>query len=301
MNLTKSKYSSIARSNNTAIYQRYLNDIFKYNPITREEEIELFERYKNGDERALTKIINHNVKFVISVAKMYQSVIESSNLTLEDLIADGNIGLIKAAKRFDNTRNIKFISYAVWWIKSSIITCIQNNIRTIRTSASQQNLSSKLNKIEAELEQRLCRDISSDELLKIAKEKKIITKKHDIGIIYDIKRSSRFNISLSKPIESDGTLTLTDVIEDKNIDNVLITMGNKDLEKFIKKILDKIPEKIRGFIIMHYGLNGEKPITVVDIAKIHGMCDATINWQMKRYCRKIMYWYRKEYIALVAA
>jgi RNA polymerase primary sigma factor len=140
---------------------KYLNDISKYQPVSAEKEAELAKKIKNGDEKALTELVCANLRFVVSVAKQYQN----RGVALIDLINQGNMGLMKAAKRFDETRGFKFISFAVWWVRQSIIELINENGKIVRIPVNKTNLANKYVKTFADLEQKLERTPTDEEVL----------------------------------------------------------------------------------------------------------------------------------------
>src|SRR4249919_1152878 len=142
---------------------KYLNEISKVSMINAEEEVELAQRIREGDQAALERLVNANLRFVVSVSKQYQN----QGLTLGDLINEGNLGLIKAAKRFDETRGFKFISYAVWWIRQSILQAIADQARIVRLPLNQVGSLNKISKAYSKLEQEFEREPSSEELSKI--------------------------------------------------------------------------------------------------------------------------------------
>src|SRR5574344_2844484 len=144
----------------TASLDKYLHDIGKVELITAEEEVELARKIKNGDEAALEKLTKANLRFVVSVAKQYQN----QGITLSDLINEGNVGLIKAARRFDETRGFKFISFAVWWIRQAILQAIAEKSRIVRLPLNQVGAINKLKKVSSRLEQQLERTPSDEEL-----------------------------------------------------------------------------------------------------------------------------------------
>jgi len=240
----------------------YFSDISKIPLITAQEEYDLFEKISDGDEDSFNKIIKSNLRFVISVAKQYQN----QGLTLEDLISEGNIGLIKAAKKFDNKKGFKFISYAVWWIRQNIIQSIAENSRTIRLPNNHLNAMSKINKTAALLEQELEREPTLDELEKVLE-----------GLDIKVKDSYALNfnnktISLDMPINEGEESSLYEVVENKvaeSPDEKFIKESMyTDIEKVLKSMRDN---RQRIIICMYYGLIGYQQMTLEEIGDYCGL------------------------------
>src|ERR1035437_3821917 len=151
LNDLKLQCQFISNPNNKKIYFIHMNEISKFRPLSREEEVETFKRVEIGDQKAIDKISRHNLLFVVTIAKKYSAAIGTSFLTLEDLISEGNLGLLKAIKRFDYRTKNKFITYCVWWIKQGILASIQDNVKTIRLPNSVKSEITKLNRKEERL------------------------------------------------------------------------------------------------------------------------------------------------------
>jgi len=179
---------------------KYLTEISREDMITAEQEVELAKLIKKGDQRALEKLVRANLRFVVSVSKQYQN----QGLTLPDLINEGNLGLIKAAQRFDETRGFKFISYAVWWIRQSILQAIAEQSRIVRLPLNQVGSLNKINKVFAQLEQKFERPPVADELasaLEIPEEK-----------VKDTMSVSGRHVSVDAPLKDDEDFSLLDLI-----------------------------------------------------------------------------------------
>lgn len=197
---------SITNRNDNSLYD-FLQDISKQQLITADEEVVLAQKIKAGDQKALEKLVTSNLRFVVSVAKQYQN----QGLQLQDLINEGNIGLIKAAQRFDETRGFKFISFAVWWIRQSILQAIAEQSRMVRLPLHQVGLLSKIKKAKADLEQRLERTPSDEEVaaeLGIPKEKLLET----------VTAGTR-TTSVDAPLTTDEDTTLIDTLEQNSVDS----------------------------------------------------------------------------------
>ena len=188
----------------TASLDKYLQEIGKVDLITAEEEVELAQRVKQGDQLALEKLTKANLRFVVSVAKQYQN----QGLTLPDLINEGNLGLIKAAQRFDETRGFKFISYAVWWIRQSVLQALAEHSRIVRLPLNRVGTISKINKAAQRLEQEFERSPREDELAK-----QLDMNSNEVT---DAVRISRRHHSLDTPFTDDDNNSLLDVIPDNN-------------------------------------------------------------------------------------
>ncbi|MGY6560755.1 MAG: sigma-70 family RNA polymerase sigma factor [Luteibaculaceae bacterium] len=239
---------------------KYLHDISKEELITAEQEVELAIRIKQGDQAALEKLTKANLRFVVSVAKQYQN----QGLTLADLINEGNLGLIKAAKKFDETRGFKFISYAVWWIRQSILSALAEQARVIRLPLNQVGSISRINKTFSELEQKFERAPTAAELadaLDLSEDK----------IKETLKVAGR-HVSVDAPFsnEDDGG-TLLDVLENKEsptTDDILI---NESLSNEIDRSLSMLKEREKVIIQMFFGLGAYQPMTLDEIGTKLGL------------------------------
>lgn len=241
----------------TPAFEKYLQEIGREVMISADEEIELARRIKGGDQKALDRLVSANLRFVVSVAKQYQN----QGLTLQDLVNEGNLGLIKAAKRFDETRGFKFISYAVWWIRQSILHALAVQGRMVRLPLNKIGMINKINAASSKLEQMFEREPT---ILEIAKEVDV-----DIEEIQDtIKSQSRF-MSMDAPLgnDSDDDFTLYDLMGVKDSvppDNALL---KESLVKEINNTLKVLGEREAQIIRMYYGLNGELPRTLEEIGE----------------------------------
>ena len=233
----------------------YFSEVSKIKLLTEEEEHKLLQRVANGDKAALNDIVKANLRFVVSVAKQFQN----QGLSLEDLISDGNVGLIKAAERFDNSRGFKFISYAVWWIRQSIMQSISDNGKLIRLPNNQNLAINKLNKTAQKLEIKLEREPTEQELAQVLEENEIKVR--------DTMLSNTGRVaSLDSPISSDSDdVFLSDCIvnkETKSPDDFLIKESfSKDLEKILKNL----QPRQRVIVCMYYGILGYQTMTLEEI------------------------------------
>jgi RNA polymerase primary sigma factor len=233
----------------------YFQEVSSFKLLTDEEEVELANKVAKGDKRALNRLVEANLRFVISVAKQYQN----QGVSLEDLINEGNIGLIKAAERFDNNRGFKFISYAVWWIRQSIMQSISEHSRLIRIPNNQSISVQKVNRVIAKLEQDLEREPTEEEISEILKDT-------------DIKVREVLNIggrvtSLDAPVKEGEDMVYLDYVPNKNIKKPDESFKVDSLQHDIKKVLDGLDKKHRAIICMYFGLFGFESMTLEEIGE----------------------------------
>ncbi|MDB5011897.1 MAG: polymerase subunit sigma [Sphingobacteriales bacterium] len=233
---------------------KYLHEIGKVDLITAEEEVILAQKIREGDQAALERLTKTNLRFVVSVAKQYQN----QGLTLGDLINEGNLGLIKAAKRFDETKGFKFISYAVWWIRQSILQAIAEQSRIVRLPLNQVGSLSKISKAFSRLEQEFEREPSPEELAD--------TLETTVDKISDTLSNSGRHVSMDAPFVQGEENTLLDVLEndDPNTDSNLI---NESLSEEIKRSLSTLTEREREIIVLFFGLSTNHPLSLEEIGE----------------------------------
>ncbi|HWR83425.1 MAG TPA: sigma-70 family RNA polymerase sigma factor [Candidatus Deferrimicrobium sp.] len=231
----------------------YLREIGETPLINAEEEVRLARRIKQGDPKALEKLTKANLRFVVSVAKQYQN----QGLSLADLINEGNIGLIKAAKRFDETRGFKFISYAVWWIRQAILQALAEQSRIVRLPLNRVGTLHKIGKISSRIEQRLGRLPSPEE---IAKELELTE-----GEVADTLKISNSHLSLDAPFASSEDNSLIDVLEDEFQPSPDEALLRDSLRVEIDKALDSLTPREAEVINLYFGLNQEKALTLEEI------------------------------------
>ena len=238
----------------TASLDRYLQDISKEELITAEEEVKLAQKIRTGDQIALEKLTKANLRFVVSVAKQYQN----QGLSLPDLINEGNLGLIKSATRFDETRGFKFISYAVWWIRQSILHALAQQSRMVRLPLNQVGAINKLKKASSKLEQQFERAPYIDELaetLELPEHK-----------VKETLKISTKHISMDAPLIQDEDINFYDVFVDNSepyTDSILI---EESLGKEIQRSLATLSEKEREIIKFYYGIGKSHGYTLDEIA-----------------------------------
>jgi len=234
---------------------KYLQEIGKVDLLTAEEEIELAIKIKEGDKKALEKLTKANLRFVVSVAKQYQN----QGLSLGDLINEGNLGLIKAGKRFDETRGFKFISYAVWWIRQSILQALAEQSRIVRLPLNRVGALSKIGRAYSNLEQEFEREPSADEL---AEELDM-----DVKEVTDTLKISSKHVSVDAPFSSGEENRLLDVIkndEQPSPDNMLLS---ESLKTEIASALSTLPEREAEVLRLYYGLETEHAMTLEEIGE----------------------------------
>ena len=231
----------------------YLREIGETALINAEEEVRLARRIKQGDKSALDKLTKANLRFVVSVAKQYQN----QGLSLADLINEGNIGLIKAAKRFDETRGFKFISYAVWWIRQAILQALAEQSRIVRLPLNRVGTLHKIGKISSRLEQSLGREASPEE---IAKELELSE-----GEVSDTLKISNSHLSLDAPFSTSEDNSLIDILEDEFQPSPDEALLSASLRVEIEKALDSLTPREAEGINLYFGLNSEKALTLEEI------------------------------------
>ncbi len=233
---------------------KYLHEIGKVDLITAEEEIILAQKIREGDQAALERLTKTNLRFVVSVAKQYQN----QGLTLGDLINEGNLGLIKAAKRFDETKGFKFISYAVWWIRQSILQAIAEQSRIVRLPLNQVGSLSKISKAFSKLEQEYEREPSPEELAE--------TLETTVDKISDTLSNSGRHVSMDAPFVTGEENTLLDVLGNKepNTDSLLI---DESLAEEIRRSLSSLTEREREIVTLFFGLGGSSPFSLEEIGE----------------------------------
>ncbi len=266
------KISKKITSRDSDSVDKYLREIAKIEMISSEMEVELSNKIKHGDDHALEILVNSNLRFVISVAKQYQN----QGLSLPDLISEGNIGLIKAAKRFDATKGFKFISYAVWWIRQTILQALAENSRIVRLPVNKVGAVNKINKVFVKLTQLYEREPTPEEL---AKELDIDTK-----YVKDLLKFSERTAYLDAPVSnSDESLTLLDIIYDK--DNI---SENKDaLNEQINSLLKALPEREIIIIKMYFGIDYPHKYTLDEIANTLGLTRERIRQIKTKSMKKL--------------
>jgi RNA polymerase primary sigma factor len=238
----------------TASLDKYLQDIGKEELITAEEEVQLAQRIKQGDQMALEKLTKANLRFVVSVAKQYQN----QGLSLPDLINEGNLGLIKAAQRFDETRGFKFISYAVWWIRQSILQALAEQSRIVRLPLNQVGSLNRIRKESSKLEQKFERPPSADE---IAESLDLPESK-----IESVLKITTRTVSMDAPLTQDEDMSLLDVYISEDSPHTDRNLMKESLAKEIQRSLATLTKKERDVINLFYGIGMNHGLTLDEIA-----------------------------------
>lgn len=244
-----------------ASLERYLQEVSKQEMISYHEEVELAKRIKMGDTEALNKLVKANLRFVISVAKQYQN----QGLPLQDLITEGNIGLIKAAQRFDETKGFKFISYAVWWIRQSILQAIAEQSRIVRLPLNRIAHISKVNKMISKIEQDLEKEMDEYEIAEAC----------DMNV-EDVKDALIFNArnaSLDAPVSnSEDAATLLELLpENDESYNPEKELDKESLKKDLQRIIQTLPPRDAEILSEAYGLNGMFPLSLEELSKKYNL------------------------------
>lgn len=238
---------------------KYFNEVSKIPLLTEDQENELALKAAQGDEKALADLVKSNLRFVISVSKHYQN----RGLDLPDLINEGNIGLIKAAKKFDSNRGFKFISYAVWWVRQSIMQALAEQSRMIRIPNNQSSSMQKVNKVVSSLEQQLEREPTDEEIQSALEELEI----KDIKV-RDLKLMVGRTVSLESPVtEDDGALTMLDFIPNKDSLSPDNDLTKDSMKSDLSKVLDRLSPRQKSVICMYFGLLGQQAMTLEEIGE----------------------------------
>ena len=259
----------------TASLDKYVQEIGKVDLITAEEEFELAQRVKQGDQLALEKLTKANLRFVVSVAKQYQN----QGLTLPDLINEGNLGLIKAAQRFDETRGFKFISYAVWWIRQSILQALAEQSRIVRLPLNKIGSINKINKTYAFLEQSHERPPSAEE---IANELDMT-----INDVKESMKNSGRHVSMDAPLVEGEDSNLYDVLrsgESPNPDKELI---HESLRTEIERALETLTPREADVIKLYFGLGNHHPMTLEEIGETFDLTRERVRQIKERAIRRL--------------
>ena len=269
------KITKSITNRDSASLDRYLGEIGRHELITSEEEVILAKKIREGDQAALEKLTVANLRFVVSVAKQYQS----QGLSLPDLINEGNLGLVKAAKRFDETRGFKFISYAVWWIRQSILQAIAEQSRVIRLPLNKIGSLNKIRKARVILEQHLERDASAEEiaaLLDISEE--------EVKIANSIQNR---HVSTDSPFAGNEEMALMDVLHDPENpmpDNVLMTSS---LSTEIRRALSTLTQRESDIVMLFYGVGASHGLTLEEIGEKYDLTRERVRQIKEKAIRRL--------------
>ncbi len=264
----------------TLSLDKYLHDIGKVELLSAEREVELAKRIKRGDQQALEELIKANLRFVVSVSKQYQN----QGLSLPDLINEGNLGLIKAAQRFDETRGFKFISYAVWWIRQSILQALAEQARIVRLPLNKIGSINKINRTFSKLEQEYQREPTPEEVASILETTS--------DVVEDAMKVSNHHVSMDAPLKDEDDNSLYDVMlneESPSPDNNLITVS---LRKEIERTLSTLGEREAEIIKYYFGLNGYPQHTLEEIGEVFGLTRERVRQIKEKSIKKLKNHYR---------
>ena len=268
------KITKTITNRESASLDKYLQEIGREDLITVEEEVELAQRIKKGDQEALEKLTKANLRFVVSVAKQYQN----QGLTLPDLINEGNLGLIKAAEKFDETRGFKFISYAVWWIRQSILQALAEQSRIVRLPLNQVGSLNKINKAFARFEQENERTPSPEELAKVLdlpKEK-----------VADTLRVSGRHVSVDAPFAEGEDNSLLDVLVNNDSPNADRNLINESLSTEVERALSTLTERERDIVKYFFGI-GTSEMTLEEIGEKFGLTRERVRQIKEKAIRRL--------------
>lgn len=264
----------------TLSLDKYLHDIGKVELLSAEREVELAKRIRKGDQQALEELIKANLRFVVSVSKQYQN----QGLSLPDLINEGNLGLIKAAQRFDETRGFKFISYAVWWIRQSILQALAEQARIVRLPLNKIGSINKINRTFSKLEQEFQREPTPEEVASILETSS--------DVVEDAMKVSSHHVSMDAPLRDEDDNSLYDIMlnnESPSPDNVLIT---NSLRKEIERTLSTLGEREAEIIKYYFGLNGYPQHTLEEIGEVFGLTRERVRQIKEKSIKKLKNHYR---------
>lgn len=270
------KITSKITSRESVSLDKYLSDISRIDLISAEEEAELARRIREGDKAALEKLTKANLRFVVSVAKQYQN----QGLSLPDLINEGNVGLMKAAGRFDETKGFKFISYAVWWIRQSILQAIVEHSRLVRLPMNKVTSFNKINEAYVSFTQEFERDPTHEELAEVLEIKvKEVTRVLSGGIRH---------VSMDAPIgDEEGSATMLDLYSEDEAESPDLHLMGQSLKDEVKFGLDALSSREVEVISAYYGLNGHRALNLEEIGELYGLTRERVRQIKERAIRRL--------------
>ncbi|MBK9149487.1 MAG: RNA polymerase sigma factor RpoD/SigA [Saprospiraceae bacterium] len=270
------KISNNITSRESLALEKYLSDIGKIELLTIEEETELAKRIKEGDQEALERLTKANLRFVVSVAKQYQN----QGLSLSDLINEGNVGLMKAAKRFDETKGFKFISYAVWWIRQSILHAIVEYSRMVRLPLNKMAAYNRVNEAYTSFVQKFEREPTHEELAELLE----VTPKD----IANMLKGGNKHISMDAPLsDDDGAASMIDLLTLGDEDSPDLKLMEESIRKEVVEGLEILSPREIHVISDYYGLNGEKPLTLEEIGERYDLTRERVRQIKERAIRRM--------------
>jgi RNA polymerase primary sigma factor len=274
------KISKQVTNRDTLSLDKYLHEIGKVELLSAENEVEMAKRIKRGDRQAFETLIKANLRFVVSVAKQYQN----QGLSLPDLINEGNMGLIKAAERFDETRGFKFISYAVWWIRQSILQALAEQARIVRLPLNKIGSISKINKTFTLLEQEFQREPTNEEMAEILNT--------STELIEDSLSISNTHMSMDAPVGDDESNNLYDILLNNDSPSPDDELNTGSLRKEIERSLATLGEREADILRYYFGLNGYPPYTLEEIGDEFGLTRERVRQIKEKAIKKLKNQYR---------
>lgn len=268
------KISKSITNRESAALEKYLQEIGREEMITVEQEAELARRIRKGDRKALEELTKANLRFVVSVAKQYQN----QGLTLPDLINEGNLGLIKAAEKFDETRGFKFISYAVWWIRQSILQALAEQSRIVRLPLNQVGQLNRINRLFSKFEQENERSPSVEELAEVLDT--------DAEMVSEVMKNAVRPISMDAPFVEGEENTLQDILTDNSSSDVDGLFDGESLATEVKRTLAMLPERERKILVMFYGI-GESEKSLEEIGLQLGLSRERVRQIKEKTLKKL--------------
>ncbi|MFN8241732.1 MAG: sigma-70 family RNA polymerase sigma factor [Bacteroidales bacterium] len=271
------KITKQVTNRDTPSLDKYLQEIGKVELITPEDEVVLARRIKTGDRDALARLVKANLRFVVSVAKQYQN----QGMSLPDLINEGNLGLMKAAQRFDETRGFKFISYAVWWIRQAILQALAEQARIVRLPVNKIGSINRINRAFARLEQEFEREPSSQEiadLLEMAPEE-----------VKDALKTNGRTVSMDAPISSEEENTMYDVMQNSDAPSPDRNLINESLAYEIERALSTLSNRESKVLKLYFGINMKHPFTLEEIGEELGLTRERVRQIKEKAIKRIQY------------
>ncbi len=262
--------------------EKYLGEIGEYSPLPSEQEVALAIKIKKDDKDALDALVKANLRFVVSVAKEYQN----QGLPMEDLINEGNLGLIKAASRFDETRGFKFISYAVWWIRQSILQALAEQSRIVRLPLNRVGAINKIGKVLDNLGQEFERDPSLEELAEHMDMS-------SYELAETLKTSSR-HLSLDAPFQQGDGNSLMDILQNEQLPSPDTDLMDESLRVEIEKVLHTLTGREAKIIKLYFGINQDRPLTLEEIGEIFNLTRERVRQIKEKALRKLQHKSRRK-------
>lgn len=263
--------------------ENYFKEISEYSLLSAEDEVDLARQIKQGDQSSLNRLVNANLRFVVSVAKSYQN----HGLSLEDLINEGNLGLMKAAYRFDETRGFKFISYAVWWIRQSILQAIAEKTRLVRLPLNRVGTLTKIGKVYSALEQEFERAPTPSEIADV-----LDLDSEEVG---DTIKKAAHSVSMDSPLGSNSKNNrLVDIIQNNQEPDPDSDIMEESLSEDVKHILNSLPNREATILKLYFGLDGERPHTLEEVGVKFKLTRERVRQIKEKAIEKLRHSSRKE-------